>query len=134
MDLRRLALHHDGTTLPELTSPVPRHRRGQQFLKGPIPRGWLVRAMRLRGKALHVALEIWFRVGIKKRSDVVLSLERVARVGCFDRATASRALGMLERAGLVSVRRHAGRAPRVTVLAVDDLEEPQSAESDAVQK
>ena len=118
MDLRRLTLHHNRTALSVTAPPVPHHRRGEQFLKGPIPRGWLVRAMRLRGKALHVALEIWFRVGLTRRSEVVLSLEQVARTGSFDRATASRALSALEREGLVSVRRHIGRAPRVTVLHI----------------
>jgi hypothetical protein len=72
--------------------------------------------MQLPGKALHVALEVWYRAGLKRQRAVVLSLAHVADVGGFDRATASRGLRALERAGLVAVARGVGRAPRVTLL------------------
>ncbi|MGO9834577.1 MAG: hypothetical protein ACLP1X_10200 [Polyangiaceae bacterium] len=75
--------------------------------------------MRLEGKALHVGLEIWYRAGLQRRREVVLSLSKVADAGTFDRATAARGLAALERAGLVRVERAVGRAPRVTLLDVE---------------
>jgi hypothetical protein len=94
----------------------PRPAAGERFVRGPIPRGWLEAAMRLRGKALHVAIELWYRAGLRSRGEVVLSLSNLSNLCGFDRATAARALTALERAGLVRVARHVGRAPRVTIL------------------
>lgn len=96
----------------------PRPAAGEHFLRGPIPRGWLDVAMRLRGKALHVAIELWYRAGLRSRGEVVLSLSSLSSLCGFDRATAARGLTALERAGLVRVVRHVGRAPRVTILEV----------------
>jgi hypothetical protein len=36
-----------------LTRRPPRHRRGERFLKGPIPWPWISAAAALPGKALH---------------------------------------------------------------------------------
>jgi hypothetical protein len=95
---------------------LPRPAHGEHFLMGPIPLAWLHVAMALPGKALHVAVELWYLAGLRSRREVVLSLSRLAGVGGFDRATASRALASLEGAGLVRVVRHVGRAPRVEIL------------------
>jgi hypothetical protein len=72
----------------------------------------------LKGRALHVAVEIWFHAGVQRRREVVLSLAKVAAAGEFDRGTAAHGLAALERAGLVRVERGVGRAPRVTLLDV----------------
>lgn len=94
---------------------LPRHARGELFLKGPIPMTWLQRAMGLPGRALHVGLAIWFQAGMKRRPDVKLSLSGLQAVG-VQRSTASRALKSLEGAGLVSVVRAPGKKPVVTLL------------------
>jgi hypothetical protein len=54
----------------------PRHRQGEKFLKGPLPWGWLERAFRLRGKALHVALLLWYKAGCRNKRTVPFSLSR----------------------------------------------------------
>lgn len=59
---------------------------------------------------------IWQRAGLEKARTVAISLATVQREMGFDRATASRGLVALERAGLVAVRRAAGRKPEVTLL------------------
>jgi len=46
--------------------PLPRHKLGEKFLKGPIPWDWISRAAKQPGKAVHVALVLWFLAGIKK--------------------------------------------------------------------
>lgn len=92
----------------------PRHRRGQKFLKGPIPWDWLRRAMVLPGKSLHVALILWKEAGIKKQRTVKLNLSALKELG-IPRSTARRGLDALEVAGLVSVSHSAGRCLQVTL-------------------
>jgi hypothetical protein len=97
----------------------PRHKLGEKILKGPIPWMWLEKAARLPGRALHVAIAIWFKVGLTKDRTVRLSYVDLRRLGC-KRESARRGLARLEHGGLVSVDRHPGRCPRVTVLDVRD--------------
>ena len=91
---------------------VPRHRQGERFLKGPIPWAWLARAMALPGKAVHVGIAVWMAAGIARNGLIAVNLSRLP----IGRSAASRGLAALERAGLVSVQRTAGRKPLVTVL------------------
>ena len=93
----------------------PRHRTGEWFLKGPIPGPWLHRAAVLPGRALHVALAVWYLAGIEKRGHVKITWRVLDRFGVSPDA-GRRGLLALERAGLVSVDRHRGRCPVVTIL------------------
>ncbi len=98
------------------TTP-PRPRSGQRFLKGPIPLAWLELAAQQPGKSLHVGIALWFFAGLTKTRNVRVSLSRLSGLG-MDRHAGSRALRALEAAGLVTVERHPGRVPRVTLLEV----------------
>ena len=49
----------------KLKVSVPRHRPGGHFLKGPIAWDWLCVAANQSGKALHVAIALWFLVCVK---------------------------------------------------------------------
>ena len=120
LDPNRLRLPDDSTWdgKPPPSKRPPRHKPGESFLKGPIPWSWLVRAARLPGKALHVALAVWFGAGMKRKRTVPLSYKVMAKLGC-PRETARRGLKSLESAALVSVERHPGRSPRVTIEEVD---------------
>lgn len=93
----------------------PRHRRGERFLKGPIPEAWLCRAARLPGKALAVSLALWSQAGVERDRCVKLTTRLRSRFG-VGRQASYRALRALEAAGLVSVERHAGRSPTVCLL------------------
>ena len=93
----------------------PRHKPGEKFLRGPIPWDWLCRAAHQPGKALHVAIAIWFLAGIKDNRKLVLS-NAVPRMLGVNRHAKSRGLKALERAGLVVVERQRGRSPLVTIL------------------
>jgi hypothetical protein len=86
----------------------------EPFLKGPIPMSWLQAAAVLPGRALHVGLAIWHLVGLRSSETVLLS-GFVLKGLHVDRYATRRALRSLEGAGLVSVERHRGRRPRVTV-------------------
>lgn len=108
-------------TLPCALMPVftdkkslPRHKPGEKFLKGPIPWNWLTAAAKLSGKALHVAVVLWFTAGIKYSPTIALSGKVLKDMG-VQRNAAYRGLAVLEEAGLVAVIRHRGRCPRVTI-------------------
>jgi hypothetical protein len=102
---------------PVVPSPrVPRHKAGQRFLKGPIPLDWLATAAAQPGKAFHVALGIWFWVGVKKSNRVAFSMLWLKTTFGVDRWSGYRGLAALERAGLVSVIRYRGRKSVVTLL------------------
>jgi hypothetical protein len=118
LDPDRLRLRAGPAPTLAPTKRPPRHRRGQKFLRGPIPLTWLSVACRLGGKALHVAIAIWFRAGVTRSREVLLSLSQGAEFG-FDRFAGSRGLAALERAGLVAVDRRTGRKPIVTILDPD---------------
>jgi hypothetical protein len=103
---------------------VPRRQRAREcprkrewFLRGPVPWGWLVRAMALPGRALAVGLILWREWGCTRERAVYFSLHRAARDG-IPRTTARRAIRALEGAGLVSVARKPGRGLEVTLLDV----------------
>lgn len=94
---------------------LPRHKPGETFLKGPIPLPWLYQAGQQPGKALHVAIALWFLAGVKRSHKVALSGALLRRLGVA-RHAGYRGLGALETAGLDSVERHSGRNPLVTIL------------------
>ena len=117
-DPHRLALPASIAT-PAANTPVPRHKPGDKFLKGPIPWRWLATAAQQPGRALHVGFALWFLAGLNRTRTVVLS-GAVLR-GCgVKRHSAYRGLESLERAGLVKVKRHPGRNPIVTILAAEE--------------
>jgi hypothetical protein len=102
-----------GPTRDQRRSP---QRTTGRFVKGPIPLDWLAGAAALPGKALQVGLLLWYLAGLtKRRHDLPLSPSCLPVFG-LDRFSAARELTRLEAAGLVTVRRQRGRAPRVTLL------------------
>ncbi len=117
----------DGTKLP-LHAAVRRHGRGYassrprrvqgRFLKGPVCWTWLSAAARLPGRALHVAVALRLLTGMKKTRRIALSVSWLAELG-LSRHAAYRGLTALEGRGLVSVDRHRGRKPLVTVIEID---------------
>src|ERR1700751_5550835 len=104
------------TALRRAPTRAPQHRLGQKFLKGPIPLDWLRVAAMQRGKALHVALGIWFWAGVRKSSHVAFSMSWLKSTFGVSRYCGYRGLAALEAVGLVSWHRHRGRKPMVTLL------------------
>jgi len=113
-DRLRLSASSDRTPVPP-AARLPRHQRGSKFLKGPIPLVWLTAAAKQPGRAVHVALAIWFLAGIKRTPTIALSTSLLSTFG-VDRYAGYRGLNALERVRLVSVIRHSGRLPIVTIL------------------
>ena len=96
-------------------SGLPRHKKGEHFLKGPVPLIWLGRAACCGGKALQVALILWYRAGLQKSSTVKVP-GWTAKLFGLDRHAKTRGLKALEEAGLVSITRRQGCSPQVTLL------------------
>ena len=113
-DPRRLRLADSPPIGHKPSTQLPRHKPGQKFLRGPIPWIWVQQAAKLPGKALHVAVALWFLAGLKNRRDVPLSMTRLAAMG-VSRWAAYRGLKALEGANLVEVSRHRGRNPIVSL-------------------
>lgn len=88
---------------------------GKWFVAGPIPGPWIGAAATLPGRSLHVAMAIWYLRKLTKTDTVVLARHAREKFG-IKRDACSRGLRHLEEAGLVSVLRHQGRLPRVTIL------------------
>ena len=85
-----------------------------KFLKGPIPLEWLKQAAPLSGKAMQIALCIWFLIGVKRDNTVKLSYKLLKEFG-VSRSSSYRGLEALENAGLIAIERHPGRSPIVTL-------------------
>jgi hypothetical protein len=103
--------------LPDIASrnTPPHHKKGEHFLKGPIPWKWITTAARLPGKALHVGICIWYLAGMRRSKCVSLSMARLSELG-VSRYAAYRGLRFLEQVALVRVIRHKGRLSKVELL------------------
>jgi len=113
-DIERLQLNPESVQSPTLKGP--RRLRGhRRFLKGPIPWEWVKKAGRLPGKALAVGMTLWLWAGMKRSQHIILSVSSLSEMG-IQRNAAYRAMKELEGAGLISVVRHTGRKPKVTLL------------------
>ncbi|MBM3982553.1 MAG: GntR family transcriptional regulator [Planctomycetes bacterium] len=97
---------------------LPYPAKGEQYLGGPIPLDWLAPAAELPGKALHLAIALWYSAvrSKGKNPSVKLTSALATQFGVGARTTRRRALMSLERAGLVSVISRDGRTPLVTIL------------------
>jgi hypothetical protein len=115
IDVHRLRLAEHAELPPSQSRMPPRHRKGEKFLKGPIPLEWLIQAARLRGRALHVGVALWHQVGLTGVSQVRLPMHLMRSMG-VERSSVYRGLLALEAAGLVRVVRRQGCTPQVTIL------------------
>lgn len=117
LDPQRLALGERKLAAPKQHAEPLRQRRTGRFLKGPIPWTWWAIAAQQPGKALHVGTVIWFLSSLKKSRKIALSGAALRTMG-VNRHAGYRGLKALEKAALVTVERHPGRNPVVTILAI----------------
>jgi hypothetical protein len=89
--------------------------RARQFVRGPIRMVWLESVARLPGKALAVALLLWFLDGFDPGRPVRLTSPLLGRFG-IDRKAAYRALKGLEARGLIRLERRPGRGPLIEMV------------------
>ncbi len=97
-------------------APLPRHGN-ERFFYGALPHSILRLVSSLPGKALATYLAIWDRCKLEGRG-IPVTLPNAFALDPWgvDRHAKGRALRTLERAGLITVERSLGRAPRITLL------------------
>ncbi len=87
------------------------------FVRGPIPLDWVTTAAAFPGKALHVAIAIWYLAGLKKTHEFPMS-RRMLRLFGVGGDAARDSLRRLESAGLVAVQRRPGCSNVISILPV----------------
>ena len=93
----------------------------KNFYIPTIPFWWFLIASSLPGKAYAVGSQIWFIYRVKNGGKFPVKLSRQwFSLFKFDLRTARRALFYLEKAGLISIQKHKGRAPLVTITLDKD--------------
>jgi hypothetical protein len=100
---------------PDKRKRLPRHRPRNWFFKGPVPGDWLQRAAALPGRALHVGLAVRHAMALQRSEHARLTSKLLEQFGVKPDA-GSRGLAALEQAGLVTVVRHSGRCPMVSIV------------------
>lgn len=98
-----------------LATQIPKHKRGDKFVRGPVPLDWLSAALSLGDKSGHLAWALWFSVGIQGKNPVRLTRSLREQFRISER-TATRLLDRFAKAELVHVERQRGRGPDVTLL------------------
>jgi hypothetical protein len=91
--------------------------RGSAYIRGPLPLSWWESACSLSGpKVLSLSLAVWFLQGLRDRMDgLELSTVTLERFGVVGGSSKSRALAVLEEAGLLQVVRSPGKNPFVSI-------------------
>lgn len=96
---------------------IQKHRNTGKFVKGPIPLWWLQRATKCSPSAVTVGMLLFHLDGMG-RTDITISNEFAKRFG-LSRNTKTKALRLLEQAGLVKLRR-SGQRVVVTLLKLGE--------------
>jgi hypothetical protein len=116
IDSRKLALPNSIVKLDlKKVDALPKHKKGEKFLMGPIPWNWIQKASSYSGKALHVGIAIWHLAFLTKSKTIKLSGKLLKGMG-VSRHASYRGLRLLEDADLITTERHQGRNPVVTIL------------------
>ncbi len=104
-------------SLPKGSRRYKRPRRGpnRPFVVAT-PLEWESKAARLPGKTLHVARALWYISGLSKNKDGIKMQSRVLSLFGVSHQSYNRCLKLLETSGLVTVERHAGRTPIVSIV------------------
>jgi hypothetical protein len=87
-------------------------RRGERFLKGPMPLRHIATAACLPGHALALFLAVHHQIALTGKPVVTLPARLLAELG-ISRGSKSRGLKALEQSGLITVARSKGRAARI---------------------
>jgi hypothetical protein len=93
----------------------PRHGSRDPFIKGPIPYTWIVKASRLPGSGLHVAMACRF-LCCRYRGPNRWGLDAYVRGLRISEQSARRALHAAELAGLLAVEREPGCKLAVSIV------------------
>ena len=115
-------------TCPEPPKKPRKPRFTGNFLKGPIPLAWLMKASALPGKAFQTGIVLWYLCGLRKKETIVLANGLLEQFH-ISRQAKYRCLKALEGAGLITFEGRKDRNPRVTILTAG-LEETEGQKAD----
>jgi hypothetical protein len=90
-------------------------KRQELFIKGPIPMSWLSPAAKLPGKAVHVALALFWLAGMKPQGKVKMTRQAQNLFNVSNDAYRD-ALPRLEEEGLIKVWRAPGQRAQVEIV------------------
>ena len=93
---------------------LPRHGKGERFIRGPIPLEWMKLASKCGNRSEAVALLLWYAASLQRSNPVRLPKTILDELGVHTR-TAKRVLVRMAEFGLVDVEFHRGRSPLVTI-------------------
>lgn len=93
-------------------------KEGDLFIKGPLPMGWLSKAAKLPGKAIQVALALWWLAGMKPQQKVKVTQQALKLLNVSNDAYRD-ALPRLEGIGLIKVSRAPGQRAMVEIVRGD---------------
>jgi hypothetical protein len=85
------------------------------FIRGPIPIPWVEKVAKLPGKALALAVGLWWLHGMAKGGEVTVTRKMLERLN-ISRDAAADGLLRLEKADLIRVTRATGQRPRVHIV------------------
>ena len=94
---------------------LPKHGKGERFIKGPIPLEWMKLASKCGNRSEAVAVLLWYAAGFQRSNPVKLSKTILAELKVHPK-TAKRVLVRMSDLGLVDVTFHRGRSPVVTIV------------------
>jgi hypothetical protein len=113
--IRKVAAKKNGTP----TQSKARRINGE-FVRGPLPLAWFTAAAKLPGKALAVALAIWFESGRRRCAPTIILTTAILDRFNVGRKAKYRALKHLQDARLIVVHKKPRRNPVVTILDFQD--------------
>ena len=111
--------------VPPTDSPLP-HLKNERFFFGNVPPSLIRLVSPLPGRALATYMAVWDRSKLEMHKGKVVSVTLPNAFALdpwgVDRHAKGRALRALEGAGLISVTRSIGHAPRITLLDARAIE------------
>lgn len=101
--------------------PLPRHRQGERFIRGPIPLTWFRAASTCGGRAEAVAVLLWYAAGCQRRNPVKMTPALLSELRVHPK-TGKRVLTRMADCGLVLCEFARGRSPLVTIISPEPAE------------
>lgn len=96
--------------------PLPKHRSGERFVRGPIPLAWFKAASTCGERAEAVAVLLWYAAGYQRRNPIKLTPAILRELNVHPK-TAKRVLIRMAKRGLVQNVFARGRSPVVTIVS-----------------
>lgn len=117
LDLDQYRAKPNGKPIPAKRQSLPRHKSREGFSLAAIPDTWLERLRPLSYATRWVGFALW-SLGTKEKSRTVAPTGKTWHKFNISRDSAQRGMAALEQAGLITMEKHRGRCPVVTICEV----------------